>query len=255
MPKLLALVLALLQVGVSLAPTGTLRAAFIANNPVQGRVDPKTGAMSGPAADLTRELARRLDVPSVILPVADAGTVIKTVKSGNADIGFLAFEVARATEVDFSDPYSLSGSTYAVRADSGVTRSADVDRAGLTIGAVTGQSPQVWVSEHVQRARVVTLPVVPELPALAAMLLEGRLDAFAANRTRLEELVRAFPALRVLPDNYMVIGQAVVVDKGNSARIDALNRFLSDVRASGFVKASLDRANLAGVEVATVAGR
>lgn len=255
MPKLLAIVLALLQVGANLAPTGTLRAAFIADNPVQGRVDPKTEAISGPAADLTRELARRLGVPSAIMPVADAGAVITTITSGNADIGFLAFEAARATEVDFSDQYSLSGSTYAVRANSSITHSADVDRAGLTIGAVAGQSPQVWVSEHVQRARIETMPVVPELPALAAMLLDGRLDAFAANRTRLGELVRAYPALRVLPDNFTVIGQAVVVKKGSPARVDALNRFLADVRASGFVKASLDRANLAGVEVATPAER
>ena len=40
----------------ALAPTGTLRAYFIATNPVQGRVDAKTGETSGPAADLTREL-------------------------------------------------------------------------------------------------------------------------------------------------------------------------------------------------------
>jgi hypothetical protein len=33
----------------NLAPTGTLRASFIENNPVQGRVDAKTGAVTGPA--------------------------------------------------------------------------------------------------------------------------------------------------------------------------------------------------------------
>ena len=39
------------EVRKELAPTGTLRAAFLASNPVQGRVDPKTGAVSGPAVD------------------------------------------------------------------------------------------------------------------------------------------------------------------------------------------------------------
>jgi hypothetical protein len=43
-----------------LAPTGTLRSSFIATNPVQGRVDATTGETTGPAADLTRELARRI---------------------------------------------------------------------------------------------------------------------------------------------------------------------------------------------------
>jgi hypothetical protein len=46
-----------------LAPTGTLRAVFLQTNPVQGRVDAKTGAVSGPAVDLTRELGRQLGVP------------------------------------------------------------------------------------------------------------------------------------------------------------------------------------------------
>ena len=45
-----------------LAPTGTLRATFLAANPVQGTVDPATGEVRGPAADLGRELARRLGV-------------------------------------------------------------------------------------------------------------------------------------------------------------------------------------------------
>ena len=42
---LIALALALQLVGPNLAPTGTLRATFIANNPVQGRVDAQTGAI------------------------------------------------------------------------------------------------------------------------------------------------------------------------------------------------------------------
>jgi polar amino acid transport system substrate-binding protein len=82
------------------------------------------------------------------------------------------------------------------------------------------------------------------------MLASGELDAFAANRTRMEELAHASPNVRVLSDNFLAIGQALVVDKGGAARVDELNRFLADVRASGFVKSSLERAGLVGVEVA-----
>jgi polar amino acid transport system substrate-binding protein len=106
---LLALVLLPLQ-GADLAPTGTLRASFIENNPVQGRVDPKTGAVTGPASDLVRELAHRLGVPHVITPLPSAGAVLESVRSGKMDIGFLAHEAARATQVDFSDSYLVSGS-------------------------------------------------------------------------------------------------------------------------------------------------
>lgn len=252
---LFAVVLLFQLVGADLAPTGTLRASFIATNPVQGRVDPKTGATTGPAPDLVRELARRLGVPHVIMPLPDAGAVLESVRSGKVDIGFLALEAERATQVDFSDPYSNSGAAYAVRANSTFQKSADVDRPGVTIGAIAGQSPEVYVREHVKQARVASLPAVPPNADLGKMLLDGTFDAFAANRTRMEELVRAVPGLRVLPDDYMVTSQAIVVTKDSASRLAAVNRFLADVRASGFVKASLERANVAGVSVAPAPAR
>lgn len=242
---------ALLQAqSATLAPTGTLRASFIATNPVQGRVDARTGDTTGPAPDLTRELARRIGVPSVVMPLPDADAVLESVKSGKVDIGFLAVEAERARQVDFSDAYSSSGAAYAVRANAPFQKSIDVDRAGVTIGAISGQAPEVYVREHVKNAKVQSLPAVPPNAEMGRMLLDGRVDAFAANRTRMEELVRDVPGLRVLPDDYMATLQAIVVRKGNSAQLAEVNRFLADVRKSGFVQASLDRAKVAGVKVA-----
>jgi polar amino acid transport system substrate-binding protein len=247
---LLALAFALPAQRAILAPTGTLRASFIATNPVQGRVDARTGATTGPAPDLVRELARRLGVEPVITPLPDAGAVLESVKNGTVDIAFLALELERASQVDFSDPYSNSGAAYAVRENSAFQKSADVDRAGVTIGVIAGQAPGVYVREHVKNARVETLPSVPSNAEMGRMLLDGKLNAFGANRTRMEELVRDVAGLRVLSDDYMVTSQAIVVRKGDAARLAEVNRFLADVRASGFMKASLDRANIAGVTVA-----
>ena len=247
---LLAVAFALPAQQTVLAPTGMLRASFIATNPVQGRVDPQTGTTTGPAPDLVRELARRLGVQPVITPLPDAGAVLDSVKNGSVDIAFLALEPERASQVDFSDPYSNSGAAYAVRADSAFRRSADVERAGVRIGVIAGQAPGVYVREHVKNARVETLPSVPPNAAMGQMLLDRKLDAFGANRTRMEELVRDVSGLRVLSDDYMVTSQAIVVPKGNAVRLAEINRFLADVRASGFVQASLNRANVAGVKVA-----
>ena len=252
---LLALVLVLPQQRSDLAPTGTLRASFIENNPVQGRVDAQTGAITGPAADLARELARRLGVKHEIMPLPSAGAVLESVRSGKVDIGFLAYEAARAAQVDFSDPYSSSGSAYAVRADSAFKISVDVDRTGVTIGAIAGQSPEVYVREHAKNARVESLLSVPPNATIGKMLLDGKVDAFAANRTRMEELVREVPGLRVLADDFTATLQSIVVAKERRSQLDSVNRFLADVRASGFVKASLDRANLAGVNVASPPAR
>lgn len=238
-----------LPAAAQLAPTGTLRATFIGNNPVQGRVG-ADGATSGPCPDLVREFGRRSGVPVVVTPQPDATAVIASVTGGTADIGCLAIEAARATQVDFSDPYLVSGSAYAVRADSPIKRSADVDRAGVTVGAVSTQSQGVWARENLKAARLVSLPAVPANSELATMLTGGKVDAFAANRTRMEELAQAFPGIRVLADNFMVVGQAIAVPKGNRARLAEVNRLVAEARASGFVKASIDRANIPGSEVA-----
>jgi polar amino acid transport system substrate-binding protein len=171
------------------------------------------------------------------------------------DIGFLAEDPERASQVDFSDPYSNSGAAYAVRADASFQKSADVDRTGVTIGAFAGQSPEIYVREHVRNARVESLPNVPPNPVVGKMLLDRTFDAFFANRTRMEEMVRDVPGLRVLADDYMVTSQAIVVPKGNAARLAEVNRFLAEVRTSGFVKTSLDTAKVAGVRVAPEPGR
>jgi polar amino acid transport system substrate-binding protein len=233
-------------------PPEPFRAAFLSSNPVQGRIDARTGMVTGPAADLTRELARRMGRPAHIVPAIDAAAVIALVRSRQVDIGFLAFEAARASQVEFSIPYALMGSAYLVRADAAFDSSADVDRAGVTIGAVTGQSQEIYVSEHVKNADIVRMPVVPSPDAVATMVRDGRVQAFAANRQRVEDIARSFPGLRVLSDNFMVNGQAIVVPAGESARIAELNRFLTDVLASGFVKNSLERNGAAGVEVAPI---
>lgn len=64
-------------VAADLAPTGTLRATFLAGNPVQATVDARTGAISGPAADIVKELACRAGVPYSITPSSGAKELIE----------------------------------------------------------------------------------------------------------------------------------------------------------------------------------
>lgn len=241
--------------GADLAPTGTLRAAFLRTNPVQGRIDPNTKAVTGPVADLVEELARRLGVPYKIIPAADARDIIDQLNAHAADIGFLAYDAPRAAEVDFSHPYALMFNSYIVRADSPIRKAADADRTGLRIGAAQGQSQAVYLTENLKAAKVQILPAMPSPAELEKILMAGEIDAFGANRQRLVEVAGQHPKLRVLPDNFSAAEQSIVITKGDAARLEAINRFLADVRASGLVKASIDRAKLIGVDVAPAAGR
>jgi polar amino acid transport system substrate-binding protein len=233
-----------------IAPTGTLRAAFLGSNPVQGRVDPKTGAVSGPAVDLTRELGKRLGVPVAIEGVTGMKAMVDGFKNHTLDIAFLAFDPTRATDVDFSQVYSLSWSSYIVLTNSPIHTAADADRDGIRIGAATGDSPELYLSRNLKKAEIKRYANPPAAEALR-MLRAGEIDVYAANRQRLLEMAATAPETRVLPDNYFAVRQAIIVPKGNAAALEIINRFLDDARKSGLIQAAIDRAKLTGaVDVA-----
>jgi len=257
LPCLAALAVTLTCAGQTapLAPTGTLRAAFLGDNPVLGRLDARTGAVTGPVADLVKELARRLGVPYTLIPAAGALDVISRLQAHTADLGFMAYNAGRAKDVDFSAPWLLMPNSYIVRANSPLHTVADADRAGVNITAVKGDTQDVFLSAHLKNNHVNTIPALPAPDELASLLLNEKIDAFAANRQRLMEAATRFPTLRVLSDNYFVAGQAVALAKGDPSRLATVNRLLGEVLASDFVKTSIERAGLQGVDAAQPLGR
>ena len=235
----------------SLAPTGTLRAVFLQSNPVQGRIDAKTGAVTGLANDLTRELGRQLGVPVSVKGVVNAKAVIESIRDHKADIGFLAFDATRAVDVDFSDVYALSWSSYLVPVDSPIHNLADADRKGIRIGAVRNDSPELYLSRTLKNAELKPYDALGE-PDIVRLLGTGEIDAWAANRQRLIEIAAQRLDMRVLPDNFFAVRQAIAVAKGDKASLDRLNRFLAEARDSGLIQKSIDSAGLKGaVDVAS----
>ena len=234
-----------------LAPTGTLRAAFLGDNPALGRVDAKTGAVTGPVADVVKELARRMNVPYTLIPAAGARDIMERLKAHTADLGFMAYNAGRAQDVDFSHAWLLMPNTYVVRADSPIHSSADADRAGMLIAAVKDDTQDVYLRAHLTNAKIKQLPAMPAPDDVEKMLASGEVAAFAANKQRLMEIGDRFPTLRVVPDSYFVAEQSIAIAKGSS-NIDALNALLNVVLATDVVKASIARAGLKGVEAAGV---
>ena len=237
--------------GADLAPTGTLRAAFLGTNPVQARVDPKTGEVTGPIADLVRELARRLKVPFTLIPAPNAQGVIAHVQGGTADIGFLAYEEARAREVEFAGPFAVMYNTFLVLDSSPLRRVEDFDRDGLTAAAVRAQTQEIYLSANLKRARVKPIEAQPPQAELERMLAAKEVDAIALNTQRAAEAVAAAKTpVRALTGSYVAVEQSFVVKKGDTANARVLDTFVDELRASGFIRASLDRARLGTVGVA-----
>jgi polar amino acid transport system substrate-binding protein len=235
-----------------LAPTGTLRAIFLGSNPVQGRMDPQTGVASGPVPDLVQELARRLGVPHKIVSAPAAAGVIDALKNRAADIGFLAYDEARAREVDFGGAFIVMFNSYLVRANSSIQKTADIDVPAVTVAAVRGQTQELFVSSHLKNAKVRVFEAMPLQPELETLLMSGEVDAFAINRQRaLEAQAASGSKLRALPDSFLEVEQSFVVSKGDRRKLETIERFVSETRISGFIKSSIERAKLTGVDVAS----
>ena len=232
-----------------LIPAGKLRATYIGQNPVQAFVDPATKEVRGPGAEITRGLALRLGVPSTIKGVQGVSGVIESVKNGEADIGFVAYDPVRAVDVDFSQTYSLAQNTYLVLDASPLRSVEDMDKRGVRIGVAERDAGDLFLSRTLKHAMLRRNPG-GSLEVAVRMLDAREIDAYAANRQRLTELVRATPGFRIVAGNFYGVEQAVIVRKGNKTLLEVIDKFLDQARTSGLIAGSIARAGLSGVGVA-----
>ena len=207
-----------------LAPSGTLRAAYIVTNVAQARLDPATGTVSGVIADVARDLARRADVLVTIAPLPTAAAVIDAVRSGAADIGFVAPNPERTGLVLYSQTYMLVQQSALVRADSPLRSVSELDRPEHVIGVNTGDSVGVWLKQHLTAAR---LRATPDFKLReGAQWLEAReVVAFAGGRARLLSATRDVSGLRMLDDNFYGVPQAIAVPLDRSDRLQSIRHW------------------------------
>jgi polar amino acid transport system substrate-binding protein len=230
-------------------PAGALRAAYIASNPVQAFVDPRSGELRGPGADIAREMAKRLIAPLKITGVASPAAVIESVRNGEADIGFIAFDPQRANEVDFSQVYALAQNTYLVREGSSLKSVADVDRTGIKVGVTARDTADLVLTRTLKSAEI-RRNGTGSVDTAVTWLADGAVDAYGTNRQRLTELAARHAGYRLLPDNFYGVPQSVVAAKGNTAMIDFVNAVLDDAKRDGLIARSIEEAGLHGLDVA-----
>ena len=88
--------------------------------------------------------------------------------------------------------------------------------------------------------RITTVPSITKRPRNSSNV--SYRHAFAVNRQRSLDAEGASSfRLRTLPDSFLEVDQSLVVAKGDRAKLPFIERFVKDFRASGFIKASIDR--------------
>lgn len=231
-----------------LAPGGTLRAVYLASNPAQAIKDPVTGEIRGASADLARELGKRHNLQIALIPSASPATVIEAVTKGEADIGFVAFAPERVGTVEFSQVYMLVQQSFIVPDSSRIKSVKDIDADGLRISGGAGDSITLYMKRKLKQA---TLIETDNTPADARRRLVGNeIDAFGANRQRLTTMLKDMPGYRILPDSLFGVTQTIIVPKGKSEVLAAVNGFIDDVRASGFLQTAIDKSGIIGLSAA-----
>lgn len=230
-----------------LAPSGRLRAAINLGNAVLAQGAPQEPR--GVTVDLSRELARRIGVPLDLIAFDAAGKVFDALKADAWDVAFIAVEPARAAEIEFSPPYVLIEGTYMVRNDSPLKVIEDVDKAGIRIAVGRGSAYDLFLTRTLKAAELVRSPN-GGCCSMVEMFLADKMDVVAGVRQQLEPFAVPGSGLRVMEGRFQVIRQAMAVPKGRIAAAAYLRGFVEDVKASGFVKAGLDRSGQTAAAVA-----
>jgi polar amino acid transport system substrate-binding protein len=228
-----------------LAPTGTLRAALNAGNVVL--VQKNASAVTGVTVDLARELGRRIDVPVALSVYETAGKVTDAVKAGEWDVCFVAIEPVRAAVIGFTAPYVIIEGTYMVAADSPLKTTADVDRDGIRIAVAKGSAYDLYLTRTLQHAALVRYPSPPL--ALQGFIAD-KLDAAAGVRQFLDAFTKTRPDMRVMPEHFQEIREAMGTPLGRDSGLQYLKTFVEEMKASGFVAKSLARAGQGDAVVA-----
>ena len=153
----------------------------------------------------------------------------------------------RAGEIDFTTAYVEIEATYLVPAGSPLKTLGDVDRPGLRI-SVSGRSAyDLYLSRNLKHAELVRSDGID---ASYERFVADKLDALAGLRPKLVTEVEKLPGARILEGRFTAIQQAIGVPKGRPLVVQWLQRFVDEVKASGFVAELIERHGARGLTVA-----
>lgn len=229
-----------------LAPQGELRVALNFGNTVLAQRG-KDGAPLGVAADLARELARRLGVVPRFISYDAAAKVADAVEENAWDLAFMAIDPKRGEKIDFTEAYVLIEGTYMVRNNSDWMQVDELDRKGVKIAVGQGAAYDLFLSRHLTQAELVKLPTSA---AAVHGFMEQHLDAVAGVRQTLDEFAQNYAGYRVLDGYFTAIHQAMALPKGRDMALAYVSDFLAEMKKNGFVAESLRRSGQQGATIA-----
>lgn len=184
---------------------------------------------------LAQKIADDLGVKLEIVDMKFDG-IIPAVQSGQVDMGIAAFSNTpeRAKEVDFSNIYDKSEQMLVVDAQNKDKYTSVDALSGLKVGAQKGTIQSNLITKELTKS---TLFELDKFPALALEVQNGNIAGLVADASVAKSLISGSCG-KLAAANYTFtseaakVGKAVVIKKGNSGLVDAVNKsvdaFVSD---------------------------
>src|SRR5437588_1420940 len=135
----------------TLSPTGKLRAALIASNPVLVTRRPD-GTLGGVSVAVARALAAHLGVPVDLKPYDNPGRYNESLATDDWDIGLAARDSSRAEHLAFSVTFMEVDNGYVARPGAMPANAEEVDRTGVKLGVAQGSAPQPVLGPRLKQA-------------------------------------------------------------------------------------------------------
>jgi polar amino acid transport system substrate-binding protein len=231
-----------------LAQAGKIRAALFLP---QYAIDPLTGELQGRGTGIVgiaiaQALAAHIGIEAQIVGYATPAQVVKHLKDGACDFGFLGIEPSRAAEIDFSPPLFQFDYTYLVPDRSAIASAAGADRPGVRIAVVRNHASTLALSRIVKQAELVGADV-PD--AAFELLRAGNAHTLAFPRDVLLAYSEKLPGSRVLEDRYGINRVGIAIRIGQTGRLAYLGEFVDEAKASGLIERTIERGGLRGFRV------
>jgi polar amino acid transport system substrate-binding protein len=226
-----------------LAPTGALRATINLGNRLLVQGTP--AAPTGVTVDIARELGSRVGIPVELVRCESVPKSLEAMRTGLADVSFMAIEPSREAEIAFTTPYAVVEGVFVVPRDSAIATAADVDREDVRIGVVKDSSHDLFLSRTLRHARVMRGDRGVDV------LRDQGLEAAAGTRHLMAEYVTGNSGFRLVEGRFMQVKQAVGTTRTRAPRtLEFLRSVIEELKANGFIADAIRRANQPDLGVA-----
>lgn len=229
-----------------LCPTGTLRVALIASNPVlvTRHAD---GSVGGVSVVVARALAWHLGVPVEFKPYDNPARYNESLNADDWDVGLAARDPSRAEHLGFSAPFMEVDNGYVARSGAVPTTAEDVDRPGMKIAVAQGSAPHAVLRRLIKNAEIIE--VSGGFEAAREALASGRADVYGENLHLAHRIADALPGSRVLPGRFNVVQMAIGLRKRATSALPIVDEFVRRIRYDGTVQKAIAEAALRGVRI------